>query len=93
MVKKWPVGSLPGSGTLRLRQSTEVRVSLSAIADGVGKMGWIAAGHGPGVPLVSNAISDSGQAGDCSDDAAEEDCARGGFGETGGQFYKSEEGP
>lgn len=93
MVKKWPVGSLPGSGTLRLRQSTQVRVGLAAIADGAGKMGWIAAGQGPGLPLVSHAISDSWQAGDCPDDAAEGDCARGGFGKTGGQFYKPEEGP
>jgi hypothetical protein len=32
-------------------------VSLAAMADGMGEMVWIAAGHGAGTSLVSNAVS------------------------------------
>lgn len=93
MVKKWPDGPSPGLAVPRLRQSTEVRVSLAAMADGMGEMMWIAAGHGPGTSLVSNPISDSGEPGDCPEDAVKDDCERGGFGWTGGQFYKPDGGP
>lgn len=92
MVMKRSDGPVPGSVIPRLRQSTEVRVSLAAMADGMGEMVWIAAGHGPGMPLVSNAISDSGVADGCPDDGVTGECERGGFGGTGGQFYKPEEG-
>lgn len=92
MVKKWPDGPVPGSVIPRMRQSTEVRVSLAAMADGMGEMVWIAAGHGSGTSLVSNAISDSGQTDGCPDDGVAGDCERGGFGGTGAQFYKPEEG-
>jgi hypothetical protein len=92
MVKKWPDGPLSGSVTPRLRQSTEVQVRLAAMADGLGEMVWIAAGHGPGAPLVSDTISAPDQADCCPDDEVKDVCERGGFGLTGGQFYKSEEG-
>jgi hypothetical protein len=45
MVKKRPDGPSPGLVAPRPRQSTEVRVSLAALADGMGEMVWIAAGH------------------------------------------------
>lgn len=92
MVMKLSDGPSPGLVAPRLRQSTEVRVSLAAMADGMGEMVWIAAGHGSGTPLVSNAISDSGQTDGCPDDGVADDCERGGFGVTGAQFYKPEEG-
>jgi hypothetical protein len=92
MVKKWPDGPLPGLAAPRLRQSIEVRVSLAAMADGMGEMVWIAAGHGSATSLLSNAISDPGQADGCPDDGGTGDCERGGFGGTGAQFYKPEEG-
>jgi hypothetical protein len=41
--------------------------------------------------LVFDAVSDHGQAGCCPDDEVKDDCERGGFGWTGGQFYKPEE--
>ena len=92
MVKKWPDGPLPGSVIPRLRQSTEVRVSLAAMADGMGEMVWIAAGQGPDTRSESGAISDPGQADGCPDNRVTDECERGGFGWTGGQFYKPEEG-
>ena len=64
----------------------------AAMADAMGEMVWIAAGHGSGTPLVSNAISDSGQTDGCPDNGVTDDCERGGFGGTGAQFYKPEEG-
>jgi hypothetical protein len=45
MVKKWPDGPVPGSETPRRRQSMNVQVGLAAMADGLGPMVWIAAGH------------------------------------------------
>lgn len=92
MVKKWPDGPSPGLVAPRPRQSTEVRVSLAAMADGMGEMVWIAAGHGSGTSLVSNAISDPGQADACPDNGVRDDCERGGFGGTGAQFYKPGKG-
>ncbi|HEX7766940.1 MAG TPA: hypothetical protein VF443_09505 [Nitrospira sp.] len=84
----------PSSGlvTPRLRQSTEVRVSLAAMADGMGEMVWIAAGHRTDTMRESGATPDSGQADGCPDDGVAGECERGGFGGTGGQFYKPEEG-
>ncbi|MCS6292512.1 MAG: hypothetical protein H8J66_05505 [Nitrospira sp.] len=92
MVKKWPDGPSPGLVALRLRQSTEVRVSLAAMADGMGEMVWIAAGQSADSMPVSDAISDPGQTGGCPGDGVTDECERGGFGRTGGQFYKPEEG-
>ena len=45
MVKKWPAGLPLLSVMPRKRQSTDVRLGLAAIADGLGAMVWIAAGH------------------------------------------------
>jgi len=92
MVRKWPDGPSPGLVAPRLRQSTEVRVSLAAMADGMGEMVWIAAGHGSEMLLKSGAIPDHGQTGGYSDGEMKDLCDRGGFGGTGAQFYKPEEG-
>lgn len=92
MVKKWPDGPSPGLVAPRLRQSTEVRVSLAAMADGMGKMVWIAAGHSADTMPESDAVADPGHTDSCPADGATDECARGGFGRTGGQFYKPEEG-
>lgn len=43
--------------------------------------------------LVSDVVPDRDQAGHGRDDEVKDDCERGGFGWTGGQFYKTEEGP
>lgn len=86
MVKKWPDGPSPGVVAPRLRQSIEVRVSLAAIADGMGEMVWIAAGH------RADTMPDPGPANDSPDDGVMDECERGGFGRTGGSFYKPEEG-
>ncbi|NOS79868.1 MAG: hypothetical protein HOP35_18205 [Nitrospira sp.] len=85
-------GPVSGSVIPRLRQSTEVRVSLAAMADGMGEMVWIAAGHRTDTMRESGAMSDPGQTGGCPDDGVTGECERGGFGWTGGQFYKTEEG-
>lgn len=92
MVKKWSDGPVSGSVIPRLWQSTEVRVSLAAMADGMGEMVWIAAGHSTDTRPESGAISDPGQADGCPDDGVTDECERGGFGGTGAQFYKPEEG-
>lgn len=92
MVMKRSDGSVPGSVIPRLRQSTEVRVSLAAMADGMGEMVWIAAGHCADMMPESGVIPDPGQADGCPDDGVAGECERGGFGGTGGQFYKTEEG-
>jgi hypothetical protein len=92
MVKKWPDGPSPGSVAPRLRQSSNVRVSLAAMADGMGAMVWIAAGPGTDTMLKSGAISDPDQTDGCPDDGMTGECERGGFGWTGEQFYKPEEG-
>jgi len=85
-------GLSPGLVAPRLRQSAEVRVSLAVMADGMGKMVWIGAGHSAGTMRESGALSDPGQTGGCPDDGVAEECERGGFGGTGAQFYKPEEG-
>lgn len=92
MLKKRPDGPSPGSVTPRLRQSSNVRVSLAAMADGMGAMVWIAAGPGTDTMLKSGALSDPGRTGGCPDDGMADECKRGGFGWTGGQFYAPEEG-
>lgn len=93
MVKKWPDGPVPGSVIPRLRRSTEVRVSLAAEADGMGEMVWIAAGQAPGAPPVSDSVPEHDQPNCCPEGAGKDACERGGFGWTGCQFYKPEEGP
>ena len=45
MVKTWPAGPPLLSVMPRKRQSTQVRLGLAAMADGLGVMVWIAAGH------------------------------------------------
>ncbi|MBX9661339.1 MAG: hypothetical protein K2X00_22510 [Nitrospiraceae bacterium] len=92
MVKKRPDGPSSDSVTPHLRQSSNVRVSLAAIADGMGEMVWIAAGHSADTMLESDAIADPSQTDGCPGDGVTNECARGGFGRTGGQFYKPEEG-
>ena len=100
MDKKCPEGSVPGPIPLRNRHSTEVRVRLAAAADGMGAMVWIAAGQGSeGSSVRGDQINDRGvvspamPAGDVrSDDELTDLCQRGGFGWTGGQFYKPDEG-
>lgn len=99
MDKKWPDGSVPGPIPLRHRQSTEVRVRLAAAADDMGAMVWIAAGQeSDGSSLRGDQITELGlvdpakPAGDVrSDDELTVLCQRGGFGWTGGQFYKPDE--
>jgi len=99
MDKKWPDGSVPGPIPLRLRQSTEVRVRLAAAADGLGAMVWIATGQGSEGSSVRGdqmndpeVVSPAMPAGDVrSDDELTDLCQRGGFGWTGGQFYKPDE--
>lgn len=92
MVMKQSDGPSPGLVAPRPRQSTEVQVSLAAMADGMGEMVWIAAGHRADTMPESGAISDPGQTDGCPDDGVTEECERGGFGGTGAQFYKPEEG-
>lgn len=100
MEKKWPDGPMPGPVPSRLRYSTEVRVSLAAAADGLGEMVWIAVWQGSdgssvrgdqmdGLELI--AAAKPGFDGRSGDDLTV-GCQRGGFGRTGGQFYKPEEG-
>jgi hypothetical protein len=100
MDKKWPDGSVLSPVPPPLQHSTEVRVSLAAAADGLGAMVWIAAGQGSDgssvrgdqmneLGLVVPAMPGfDGRAGA----APTVVCRRGGFGKTGGQFYKPEEG-
>ncbi len=100
MDKKCPEGSVPGPIPLRQRHSTEVRVSLAAAADGLGAMVWIAAGQGSdGSSVRGDQMNDRGvgspavPGGDIrSGDELIDICQRGGFGWTGGQFYKPDEG-
>lgn len=90
---------MPGPIPLRHRHSTEVRVRLAAAADGMGAMVWIAAGQGSdGSSLRGDQITELGlvdpamPAGDVrSGDDPTIACQRGGFGWTGGQFYKPDE--
>lgn len=67
-------------------------MSLAALADGMGEMVWIAAGHRADTMPESGAIPDPGRTGGCPDNGVTEECERGGFGWTGGQFYKTDEG-
>jgi hypothetical protein len=100
MEKQWPDGPVPGPVPPRLRHSTEVRVSLAAAADGLGGMVWIAAGQGSdGSSVRGDQMNDLGlvdpgmPGGDVrSGDDLTVACQRGGFGWTGGQFYKPDEG-
>lgn len=99
MDKKCPEGSVPGPIPPRHRHSTEVRVSLAATADGLGAMVWIAAGQGSdGSSVRGDQMNDQGvgspavPGGDVrSGDELLDLCQRGGFGWTGGQFYKPDE--
>jgi hypothetical protein len=99
MEKKWPDGHMPGPVPSRPRYSTEVRVSLAAAADGLGEMVWIAVWQGSDGSsargdqmngLGSIAVAMPGFGGRSGDDLRA-GCQRGGFGRTGGQFYKPEE--
>jgi hypothetical protein len=100
MDKKRPDGPVLSPTSLRLRYSPEVRVSLAAAADGLGAMVWIAVGQGSdGSSVRGDQMNELGlvvptmpefdvRAGD----APTVVCQRGGFGRTGSQFYKPEEG-
>ena len=100
MDKKRPDGPVPCLVSPRLRCSPEVRVSLAAAADGLGAMVWIAVGQeSNGSSVRGDQMNELGlvvpampgfdvRAGDAPTVA----CQRGGFGSTGGQFYKPEEG-
>ncbi|MBX3347558.1 MAG: hypothetical protein KF747_02340 [Nitrospira sp.] len=100
MNKKWPDRPVLGSAPPRHRHSTEVRVSLAAAADSLGAMVWIAAGQGAEGSSVRGdqinargVVSPAMSGGDiCSGDEVTVVCQRGGFGWTGGQFYKPDEG-
>ena len=100
MNTKWLDRPVPGPVPSRQRHSTEVRVSLAAAADGLGAMVWIAAGQGSdGSSVRGDQMNDLGvvspaiPGGDVrSGDELTDMCQRGGFGWTGGQFYKPGEG-
>jgi hypothetical protein len=100
MDEKWPDGSVTGPVPPRLRHSTEVRVSLAAAADGLGAMVWIAVGQGSDESSVrGDQMNELGVVASampgfdvCAGDDLTVVCQRGGFGRTGGQFYKPEEG-
>ena len=100
MNKKWPDRPVLGSAPPRQRHSTEVRVRLAATADGLGAMVWIAAGQGSdgssvrGDQINARGVVSPAMPGDdvCSGDELMDVCQRGGFGWTGGQFYKPDEG-
>lgn len=100
MILPWPDGPVPGPVSPRLRQSTEVRVSLAAAADGLGEMVWIAAGPEADGPAVrGDQLSAQGAGAParpgvdvCHGEDTTATCQRGGFGWTGGQFYKPDEG-
>lgn len=100
MEKQWPDGPMPGPVPSRPRYSTEVRVSLAAAADGLGEMVWIAVWQGSDGSSVQGdqmnepgliAAAMPGFDGRSGDDLTA-GCQRGGFGRTGGQFYKPEDG-
>jgi hypothetical protein len=93
MDKKRPDGPVPP----HLRYSSEVRVSLAEAADGLGAMVWIAVGQGSdGSSVRGDQMTDFVPAVPGFDVPSGDDltvvCQRGGFGRTGGQFYKPEEG-
>lgn len=88
MIKKWPDGPVSGPVSLAPLSADGVRVSLAAAADSLGTMVWIAAWQGAdGSAVRGDRIVVQGTA----PSAAPGDCERGGFGWTGGQFYKPEE--
>ncbi len=99
MNKKWPDRPVPVPVPPHRRHSSEVRVRLATLADGLGAMVWIAAGQGSeGSSVRGDQMNDPGvvspamPAGDVrSDDELTDRCQRGGFGWTGGQFYKPDE--
>jgi hypothetical protein len=100
MDKKRSDGSVPGPVPPRLRYSPEVRVSLATTADGLGAMVWIAVGQeSDGSAVRGDQMNELGLVvpvmpgfdGRACDDLTVV-CQRGGFGRTGGQFYKPEEG-
>lgn len=99
MNKKWPDRPVPVPVPPRHRHSTEVRVRLAAAADGMGAMVWIAAGQGSeGSSVRGDRMNDSGvvspampAGGVRPGDEPTDLCQRGGFGWTGGQFYKPDE--
>ena len=100
MDKKRPDGPVPSPVPPHLRYSPEVRVSLAEAADGLGAMVWIAVGQGSDGSSVRGdqmnepgliAAAMPGFDGRSGDDLTAW-CQRGGFGRTGGQFYKPEEG-
>lgn len=99
MEKKWPDGPVADPVPPRPRQSTEVRVSLAAAADGLGTMVWIAAGQeSDGSTVRGDQMNELGLVSpaipECdilTGDDQRVACQRGGFGWTGGQFYKPEE--
>lgn len=88
MVKKWPDGPVSGPVSLAPLSTGGVRVSLAAAADRLGTMVWIAAGQGAD---GSSVRGDRMDAQGTASSAAPGACERGGFGWTGGQFYKPEE--
>jgi hypothetical protein len=100
MNKKCPDRPVPDPVPPRHRHSSEVRVRLAAVADDMGAMVWIAAGQeSDGSSLRGDQITELGlvdpatPAGDVrSDDELTDLCQRGGFGWTGSQFYKPDEG-
>ncbi len=99
MDKNWPDGPVPDPVPPNLRYSPKVRVSLAAAADGLGAMVWIAAGQGSDGRTVRGdqmndleVVSPTTGDGACSGDDQTVVCQRGGFGWTGAQFYKPEEG-
>jgi hypothetical protein len=99
MDKKKQDGPVPDPVPPRQRHSTEVRVSLAAAADSLGAMVWIAAGQGlDGCSVRGDQMNDLEVVSRAmpGDDARLADeltvaCERGGFGWTGGQFYKPDE--
>jgi hypothetical protein len=99
MDKKRPDGPVLSPTPPRLRYSPEVRVSLAAVADGLGAMVWIAVGQGSdGLSVRGDQMNDQGLVVPAmlgfdvpSGDDLTVVCQRGGFGRTGGQFYKPEE--
>lgn len=100
MDKKRSDGPAPGPVPPHLRYSPEVQVSLAAAADDLGAMVWIAVGQGSdGSSVRGDQMTDLGLVVPAtpgfdvpSGDDLTVVCQRGGFGRTGGQFYKPEEG-
>ena len=100
MDKKRPDGPVPSPMPPHPRYSPEVRVSLAEAADGLGAMVWISVGQGSdGLSVRGDQMNDLGLLLPAMPgfdvplgDASTVVCQRGGFGRTGCQFYKPEEG-